>query len=101
MFVLDGLFMLVYALSTRGAAAVLALVPAWRGGLAAGAMSLGSYWIAIWAFTQAPLGLVAALRETSVLFAMLIAVMFLREKVRPFRWLAAALIASGVVLMRI
>jgi drug/metabolite transporter (DMT)-like permease len=64
-------------------------------------MSLGSYWIAIWAFTQAPLALVAALRETSVLFALLIAALWLREKIGLRRWIAAALIVAGVVLMRL
>jgi len=101
MFVLDGLVMLVYGLATRGGAALAALLPAWRGGLAAGMMSLGSYWIAIWAFTQAPLALVAALRETSVLFAMLIAFFVLKEGVGPWRWAAAASIVAGVVLMRV
>lgn len=79
-FVLDGLFMLVYGLATRGGAGLAALLPAWRGGVAAGAMSLGAYWIAIWGFTQAPLAMVAALRETSVLFAMLIGAVWLKER---------------------
>ena len=101
MFVFDGLFMLAYGLATRGGAALIALAPAWRGGLAAGAMSLGSYWIAIWAFTQAPLALVAALRETSVLFALLIAFFLLKERVGPWRWAAAASILAGIALMRV
>jgi drug/metabolite transporter (DMT)-like permease len=100
MFAGDGLGMLAYALATRGRAAFPALLPAWRAGVAAGAMSLGSYWIAIWAFTRAPIALVAALRETSVLFAMLIAAVVLREKPGPWRWAAAGLIAGGVVLVR-
>jgi drug/metabolite transporter (DMT)-like permease len=93
--------MLAYALFTRGTASLQALLPSWRAGLAIGSMSLGSYWIAIWAFTQAPLALVAALRETSVLFAMLIGVFVLKEKVGPWRWLAAGLILSGIALMRV
>jgi drug/metabolite transporter (DMT)-like permease len=101
MFVLDGLFMLAFGLVSRGGRAVAALAPAWKSGLAAGAMSLGSYWIAIWAFTQAPLALVAALRETSVLFAMVMAVIVLREPIPPMRWLAAALILAGILLMRV
>ena len=101
MILLDGLFMLAYALSTRGTAALAALRPSWRAGLAIGSMSLGSYWIAIWAFTQAPLALVAALRETSVLFAMVIGVFVLKEKVGVWRWLAAALILLGIALMRL
>ena len=101
MFFLDGLIMLGFGLVARGGAAVAALAPAWRSGLAAGAMSLGSYWIAIWAFTMAPLAMVAALRETSVLFAMLIAFFLLGERVAPRRWAAAALILAGIVLMRV
>jgi drug/metabolite transporter (DMT)-like permease len=101
MFTIDGLVMLGAGLAARGGRAVLALLPAWRGGAAAGAMSLGSYWIAIWAFTRAPLAMVAALRETSVLFALLIAFFLLKERVERRRWLAAGLIVTGIVLMRV
>src|SRR4051812_10258504 len=100
MFALDGLVMLGFGLATRGRGAIAALRPAWRSGAAAGAMSLGSYWIAIWAFTQAPLAMVSALRETSVLFALLIAFFLLKESVERRRWLAGALIMAGIVLMR-
>lgn len=100
LFLFDGLLMLLVALATRGRASVRALVPLWRHGLAAGAMSLGSYWIVVWAFTQAPLALVAALRETSVLFAMLLGALVLNERIGPLRWSAAALILGGIVLMR-
>lgn len=99
--ILDGLFTSAYALATRGKAVFTRLAPAWRSGVAAGAMSLVSYWIAVWAFTQAPIALVAALRETSVLFAMLIAVLFLKERAGVARIAAASLIACGVVLMRV
>jgi drug/metabolite transporter (DMT)-like permease len=101
MFALDGLIMLGAGLATRGGGAVVALLPAWRSGAAAGAMSLGSYWIAIWAFTQAPLAMVAALRETSVLFAMLIGFFALKEKIGARRWAAGGLILAGIVLMRV
>ncbi|HEX8241803.1 MAG TPA: EamA family transporter [Allosphingosinicella sp.] len=101
MIVIDGLIMLAYGLAARGRAGLVALLPAWRGGVAAGAMSLGSYWIAVWAFTQAPLAMVAALRETSVLFAMLIAALWLKERPAARRWVAAGLILGGVVLMRV
>ena len=92
--------MLCAGLAIRGRRMFRDFRPAWRGGVAAGSMSLGSYWIAIWAFTQAPLAMVAALRETSVLFAMLIAFFLLKEKVERRRWLAGALIMAGIVLMR-
>ncbi len=101
MIVLDGAIMLGFGLAARGGRAILALLPAWRGGVAAGAMSLSSYWIAVWAFTQAPLAMVAALRETSVLFAMLIAAALLKERLTVRRWAAGALILAGVMLMRL
>jgi drug/metabolite transporter (DMT)-like permease len=100
MFAWDGVGMLACALAIRGRRALSGLGPARRSGLVAGALSLGSYWIAIWAFTQAPVALVAALRETSVLFAMLIGVFILREQGGPWRWAAAMLITFGLVLMR-
>jgi len=100
MFAVDGAAMAAYALVTRGVGVFDTLRPALRPGALAGALSLGSYWIVIWAFTQAPVALVAALRETSVLFAMLIAALVLRERVTVTRWLAAVLIAAGVVAIR-
>ncbi|HET6971688.1 MAG TPA: hypothetical protein VFH92_11225, partial [Phenylobacterium sp.] len=62
MFVGDGLGMLAYAVATRGLRAPLAVLAEWRTGAPAGMLSLGSYWIALWAFTRAPVALVAALR---------------------------------------
>jgi drug/metabolite transporter (DMT)-like permease len=101
MFALDATGMTGFALATRGTAALKRLRPAWRSGVTAGALSLGSYWIAIWAFTLAPLAMVAALRETSVMFAMLIGVFMLGERAGLWRWVAVTLIVSGVVLMRL
>ncbi|MCB9944515.1 MAG: EamA family transporter [Geminicoccaceae bacterium] len=97
----DAIGMVAYALRTRGTTAFPAMLPAWKTGIAAGTMSLGSYWIAVWAFTQAPIALVAALRESSILFAVLIAALVLRERVSGWRWLSACAIASGVALMKV
>lgn len=101
MFAADGVAMASYALATRGTAVVTTLRPALGHGLLAGALSLGSYWIVIWAFTEAPVAMVAALRETSVLFAVLIAAIALKERVSPQHWAAALLIVAGVVAMRV
>lgn len=97
----DAAIMAALALSSRGAAAFSALIPAWKTGFAAGAMSLTSYWIAVWAFTEAPIALVAALRESSILFALLIGVLLLREPVNKWRWTSAILIGAGVALMKV
>jgi len=64
-------------------------------------MLLAAYWTAIWAMTLAHLATVAALRETSVLFALAISVVFLREPLSGFRLAAAALMLCGVVVMRL
>jgi drug/metabolite transporter (DMT)-like permease len=66
-----------------------------------GVSTLGSYGIALWAMTLAPVAAIAALRETSILFATAIAVLFLRERVGRGRLLAVALIACGAAVMRL
>ena len=55
----------------------------------------------MWAMTQAPLASVAALRETSILFAMLISVLALRERLTGWRIAAALCIVGGVVALRL
>jgi len=69
-------------------------------GFAGGAMSLAAYWIAIWAMTIAPIALVAAIRETSVLFGGLIAVVFLKEPMTRVRAFSGGLILGGLFCMR-
>jgi drug/metabolite transporter (DMT)-like permease len=96
----DAAGMIAYAAWARGQGAFSAMAPAWKTGIAAGAMSLGSYWIAVWAFTQAPIALVAALRESSILFAVIIAALILREPVSGWRWVSAGAIACGVMIMK-
>jgi drug/metabolite transporter (DMT)-like permease len=73
----------------------------WRRGLAGGALQLLSYGIAIWAMTAAPIAIVATLRETSVLFGAVIAVVVLKEPLRAARIVAACLIVCGLILIRL
>jgi len=91
----------VYALIRRGTAVFPAMVPHWKTGLGGGALAVISYSIAIWAMTLAPIAIVAALRETSVLFGAIIAVVILKEPLRPARVAAAAMIVVGLVLLRL
>jgi drug/metabolite transporter (DMT)-like permease len=60
-------------------------------------MQVISYSIALWAMTLAPIALVAALSETSVLFGTPV----LREPLRPVRIREALLIVAGLVLIRV
>ena len=69
--------------------------------LIGGACIIGSYSIALWAMTQAPISLVAAVRETSVLFAFLFGVLYLKESIYPQRILGAIGVCGGLVLIRL
>jgi drug/metabolite transporter (DMT)-like permease len=101
LFVGIGPVMALYALARNGGRALGDAGRLWRTGLGGGALQLGSYGIAIWAMTVAPIAIVAALRETSVLFGALIAVIVLKEPLRMGRVLAALLIVTGLVLIRL
>lgn len=68
--------------------------------LLTGLASMGGYGIALWAMTRAPVAAVAALRETSILFALLIARVLLGERPGQARWFAAATIVAGVIILR-
>lgn len=70
-------------------------------GILGGAGTVGSYGLTLFAMTAVPVALVAALRETSILFATLIAVVILKERVRWPRYLAISLIASGAIAIRL
>ncbi|MFO1116627.1 MAG: EamA family transporter [Beijerinckiaceae bacterium] len=101
MFALSGAGLVAAGFVRRGRLALSTDARTWRTGSLAGVLSFLAYWVAIWAFTQAPVALVAALRETSVLMAMLIGVVFMGERGGRWRWSAACLIAAGVGLMRL
>lgn len=64
-----------------------------------GICSSGGFAIALWAQTIAPIAHVTALRETSVVFGALIAFAFLHEHLGARRWLGAAVVACGAVLI--
>jgi drug/metabolite transporter (DMT)-like permease len=69
-------------------------------GLIGGGLSASAYAIAVWAMTQAPVALVASLRETSVLFATLIGAHLLKEHLSPRRWAGVIAVVVGVVALK-
>lgn len=73
----------------------------WRTFLLGGFASTTAYGIVIWAMFLAPIALVVALREISVMFALCIGVLFLREKVTMVRIISVLLSLCGVVLLRL
>jgi drug/metabolite transporter (DMT)-like permease len=72
----------------------------WGKSIAAGAIANISYGTALWAMTKAPIGLVGAVRETSVLFAALIAMVVLKERFGVARWAASLMIVAGLGLVK-
>ena len=66
------------------------------GGLA----SIGSYAIALWAMTRAPVASISALRETSVLFATVLGTVLLKERFGAQRALGTVVIVAGVIALR-
>ena len=101
LFVGIAIVMVPYALWRGGTQAFVNSGVYWKRGLAGGALQVLSYGIAIWAMTVAPIAIVAALRETSVLFGAIIAVVVLKEPLRPARIVAALLIVCGLLLIRL
>lgn len=75
--------------------------PLVRFGLLGGLMNTTSYGIAIWAMSRAPMSLVVALRETNVVFGAAIGALLLREALGGWRLAAAAVVAAGVVLIKL
>ncbi|SIO16655.1 DMT family transporter [Paraburkholderia phenazinium] len=67
--------------------------------LVGGLVSIAAYGIVIWALQSGAMGAVSALRETSVVFAVLIGRVFLREAVSGKRWLACIVVAAGAVCL--
>jgi drug/metabolite transporter (DMT)-like permease len=77
------------------------LVREWPVTVYAALISSVSYQLFIWSLQQAPVALVGAMRETSMLFALGIAFFVLRERFGGWRWVAVALMLAGMLLMRL
>lgn len=105
LFTLDGLpyFMLVMQRRSRAERRVAwaYMRRRWPLALLGTFASVGSYGIALWAMTRAPVAAVAALRETSVLFAVLLGIVLLKEPFGPRRALGTLCIVGGVMALRL
>ena len=105
LFLLDGFPYFIFVMSQRKAQrradAWTYMRRRWPLALLGTLASLGSYGIALWAMTQAPVATVAALREVSVLFAALLGAVFLKEAFGLQRGAGTLLIVSGVAALRL
>jgi phosphonate utilization associated putative membrane protein len=104
LFVLDGLPYPLLVWLRRGPEGRRAIIDyarqRWPLAALGGTASIGSYAIALWAMTRAPVASVAALRETSVLFATVIGTLVLKEKFGLQRALGTVVIVAGVIALR-
>jgi drug/metabolite transporter (DMT)-like permease len=100
MFLWTALGLVVISAARGGRATLRRLRHGWRRGLLGGACSLTSYALALWAMTQAPIALVAALRETSVVFAAIIASTCLKEPISGLRVVSIAAVSAGAMAIK-
>ncbi|MCR9221092.1 MAG: DMT family transporter [Alphaproteobacteria bacterium] len=97
----NGLPIIALALALRRGAQRRLDGSAWRMGALSGVVSLAAYWIVLWAMTQAPLALVSAVRESSIVFALLFGVFFLKERLDLRKTVSIFLTVAGTALLKI
>lgn len=101
LFFLIGLPTIPAVILRRGARALAQhLRREWRRSLASATLMVGVYLIALWAMTQAPVAAVAALRETSVIFAAVIGAVWLKEPFGRRRIAGACIVAAGIAVLK-
>jgi len=100
-FVLNSVVQLALGATGRGRELPGYLRRHWLRSAIGGAFTLGSYGIALWAMSRAPVALVAAVRETSVIFAAAFGALFLGERLTLRRAGATAAVLAGLVALRL
>jgi drug/metabolite transporter (DMT)-like permease len=101
MFLLTAPLLLAISAAGQGREILQRIQRGWCRGLLGGACTLASYGLALWAMTRAPIALVAALRETSVVFAAIIAAYFLKEPITLLRYASIFTVCAGAVAIKI
>ena len=105
LFLIDGIPYFIFVMSQRKAQqrveAWAYMRKRWPLALMGTLASLGSYGIALWAMTQAPVATVAALREVSVLFAALLGALLLKEAFGLQRGAGTLLIVAGIAALKL
>ncbi|MBM3565196.1 MAG: EamA family transporter [Alphaproteobacteria bacterium] len=100
LFAIDGLPLPLLVLVLKKRETLKVVKENWRIGLPAGIIALVATWIVIWAMTLAPIAYVSALRETSIVFAVIIGVVFLKERLDIRRLIAIGCAMFGAFLLK-
>ncbi len=96
----NGIPIALLAMYLRRGQVIVSFKKAWKVGVLGGMISFLAYWIVIWAMTQAPIALVSAVRETSMVFAVIIGVFVLRERLDLARLLSIFTTLIGTVMVK-
>ncbi len=99
-FAFDGLFLLAFGFASRGRTIITQVLPFFWRGLAGSLFASLAYGIVIWAMTKTQIATVAALRESSILIVLIMAVVVLKERLTGTRILGACLIVAGAAAVR-
>ncbi len=99
--VFDMIPILIYTFAVRSMGVIVPIVKDWKRNLAGAVMAFGSYWIVVWAMSQASIPLVSALRETSIIIAALIGAFYFKEPSGKRRIVASIIICCAIVLLAI
>jgi drug/metabolite transporter (DMT)-like permease len=100
-FVANGVVIVIYGWLRRGSAVGTYFRATWKRAVLGGSCAVAAYGIALWAMTRAPIAIVAVLRETSVIFAAVIAAFVLHEKFTRRRLAATGAVMLGLVALRL
>ena len=101
LFALDGIPLALFAVVVKRRQIGPFLRENWHAGLIAGSVSMASAWLFIWALTLAPIPYVAALREMGMVFAVILGVVVLKERLDLVKLAAVASTLAGTVMLRI
>ena len=100
-FLLQGPVVPLYALARYRRGLVVRLRPVWVRGLVGGALSLLAYGLVVWAQAHGALAPIAALRETSIVIATVIATLVFRERFGRVRLVASTAVVVGILLLNL
>ena len=97
--VLTGAFTLIFIVAKKPGDIIPYSKSNYKGALSAGILSISAYVAALWAMSRVPMAPVAAVRETSIIFAAVIGAVAMKEGCAAKRIVASFLVAVGVVLL--
>lgn len=97
----NGIPITLLALYLRRGQVLISVLKAWKVGVLGGLISLLAYWTVVWAMTQAPMAMVSAVRETSMVFAVLFGVWLLKERLDLARLASICVTLIGTAMLKL